>query len=103
VLLDGLERLEHDWDTRERKIDQLRGEQQRAAQAAAFEYRLRQAEARLAALQERGAHRFAVQMAEARAEKARKQRDSFLATPPNTQWGGISHQEIALGYLRVRG
>ena len=101
VLLDSLGHLTESWDGRERKIDQARREQQHASRAASFEFRYRSAVSRLAHLEKVGAKDFAIRMANARVEKSRKDRDAFLVSPTGTTWGGIEHEEIAVGLLII--
>jgi hypothetical protein len=102
-LLGGLDKLKEEWDARERKMDQARREQQYSSRAAIFEFRYSSANNRLQHLKDTKAKEFAVRMAQARVEKARKERESFLGGPTASAWGGIEYEEIAVGLLTVGG
>ena len=102
-LLSAMERLKTEWDARERRLDQARREQQHAARRATLEFRLQRAVERHHTLIKGRSHEFAVKMAQAQVEKAKRERDSLLSTSPATLWGGIEHEELAVGLLFVRG
>jgi hypothetical protein len=100
-LLRGLDELKNELETRERKLDQARREQQRASQVAGFEFRLGRAQERLDRLMQSGAQDFAVRMARFQAAKAQKERDNFIQSKPASAWTGIEPEEIAVGMLHV--
>jgi hypothetical protein len=100
-LLTGLQNLKSEWETRESKLDQARREQQLASRTATLEFLANRAEERLKALVEKQAAPFAIRMAEARVDKTRRELSAFLSAPPISSWGGIEHEEVAVGLLRV--
>lgn len=101
-LLSGLEQLKAEWDARERRLDQARREQQYATLRATLEFRINQARERLETLRSSSANEFAIRMAKAHLEKAERERDAFMSTTDATSWGGIEHEELAVGLLYVR-
>ena len=101
-LLNGIQNLQQDWETRERRSEQARAEQRQASRAASFEFRIRAAQERLTILQGAGAHDFPIRMAKGQLDKAIRERDAFLAQPVENHWGGAEHEEITVGILTVR-
>lgn len=102
-LLVAFEELRAGWDARERLIDDARREQQFATRQATLRFLVGKAEDRLNSLVVKGAGDFAVRMARARVEKARRELQAFLENPPSREYGGMEYEEIAVGFLRVGG
>jgi hypothetical protein len=102
-LLTALEGLKAEWDARERRLDRARGEQQHAALRATLDFRVRQASERVETLIRSSADEFAVRMARARLDKAQREHDAFASAAIRTTWGGIEHEELAVGLLQVGG
>ena len=72
-----------------------------AARQATMEFRVMRARERLHTLREGDAHEFAIRMAKASLEKAQKERDALSESLESTSWGGIEHDELAVGLLFV--
>jgi hypothetical protein len=101
-LLDGLETLKADLEARERKVDLARREQRLASQVASLDFRIHRAEETHASLIRNRARDFAIRMAKARVEKAKLDKENFLASIPTATWEPIEHEEIAVGLLIVK-
>jgi hypothetical protein len=100
-LMSSLRQLTADWEAREKRLDQARREQQYTPRRATLEFLATRAKERLDGLMSKGAAEFAIRMGRARYEKAQKELNSFLGSPPASVWGGIEYEEIAVGLLRV--
>jgi hypothetical protein len=100
-LLASFEQLRKDWDTREKRLDQARREQQYISRKATLEFLAQKAEDRLTNLLEKQAAEFAIRMARARSEKAQRELNAFLNNPHSSDWGGIEYEEIAVGFLQI--
>jgi len=102
-LWQALEEFKGGLETRERKLDQARREQQIASQIATADFRIRRAEETYSGLTHRGARDFAVRMSAFRVEKAKRDKDYLLSSIPTASWQAVEHEEIAVGFLRVLG
>jgi hypothetical protein len=102
-LLSALEGLKAEWDARERRLDRARGEQQHTALRVTFDFRVRQASERVETLIRSSADQFAIRMGRARLEKVQRERDAFISTAIPSTWGGIEHEELAVGLLQIGG
>jgi len=100
-LLAGLRQIISDWELRESRLDQARREQHFASRRATLDFLASRAKERLNNLVEKRAAEFAVRMAQARLDKAQRELNAFLSAPPVSTWGGIEHEEVAVGLLRV--
>jgi len=100
-LLQNLERLKAEWNTREQTLDQARREQQSAARRTTLEFLTNRAKERMQTLIFRHSGEFAIRMARARFEKARKELDIHLSAPAAPVWDRIEHEDIAVGVLEV--
>jgi hypothetical protein len=100
-LLSGLQELLAEWEEREGRLDQARSEQQFASRRATLEFLASRAKDRRDKLIEKQAAGFAIRMAGARFDKAQRELNAFLSSPRGAFWGGIEHEEVAVGLLRV--
>jgi ERCC4-related helicase len=100
-LLAGLQDLLAEWEEREGRLDQARSEQQFASRRATLEFLASRAKDRRDKLIEKQAAGFAIRMAGARFDKAQRELNAFLSSPRGAFWGGIEHEEVAVGLLRV--
>ncbi len=90
-----------EWTTKEEKLNQARAEQQNASRAATYQFKVTTAEHWLKGLRESNAKDVAIRLVEGRLNKARREYESFRKTPVNTVWGGLEHEEIAVGVLTI--
>jgi hypothetical protein len=97
-LLVGLQDLLAEWEEREGRLNQARSEQQFASRRATLEFLASRAKDRRDKLIEKQAAVFAIRMAQARADKAQRELNTFVSSPRI----GIEHEEVAVGFLRVR-
>jgi superfamily II DNA or RNA helicase len=100
-LLGSLEQLLAEWEAKEQKLNQARAEQQYGSRAAIYQFKVTAAEGRLKSLRANNAKEVAIRLAEGRLNKAIRDYESFRRTPVNTVWGGLEHEEIAVGVLTV--
>lgn len=100
-LLETLQKLVANLDSRERRLDLARREQQAASRRATLQFLLSRAEDRVNTLQAKKAGEFAVRMAQFRLEKAQRELRAFSMSPPPSTWSGIEYDEIAVGLLNV--
>jgi superfamily II DNA or RNA helicase len=97
----AIESVKRDVDAHERKLDLARRLQQQTSQRVAIEFRVRQAREKLANLEAKGARDFAVRMARHQLNKVVREQETFEKQELPTTWGGVEHEEIAVGLLVV--
>jgi hypothetical protein len=100
-LIAALNQLKRDWETREAKLEQARLEQQSASRLAIIDFRIKRVRDRLAKLQASRADERVIRMIGSQLAKAEEEKRAFLAASQNVNWGGIEHEEIAVGVLEV--
>lgn len=100
-LLSGLQQLLAEWETRENKLDGARQERQRSSQLSVLQFRRKRAEERVHHLRQGSAAEFPIRMAEAKLAIAKREENDFIKSPRRTNWGGVSHREVAVGILSV--
>lgn len=101
-LEEAIDRLTARWEERERRLDELRREQQHASQLAYLELLLNRAAERLTTIRRRSTHPTAIRLAEARVAKAQRDLDTARRSPAQPLWDGIEREEVAMGFLHVR-
>jgi hypothetical protein len=100
-LEEAVDRLTARWEERERRLDELRREQQKASQLAYLELLVKRSAERLATIRRRSTHPTAIRLAEARAAKAERDLDTARRSPAPPLWDGIEREEVAMGFLHV--
>ncbi len=102
-LVDALNELKAEWESREAKLEQARQEHQSASRLAILDFRLKRVLERWNKLQAGNANEFAIRMTKAQLTKAEQEREAFLEADRAQLWGAIEHEEIAVGFLKVIG
>ena len=85
----------------ERKLNNVRAERLRTTLVVALDHRVREAERRLGALQGKGAAAFAISMARAKVERAKRERTNRLASLDDAATPNIETELVAAGVLRI--
>ena len=95
--------MAHEIELREQKVDQARGEQQRARTVGNVAHRVRAEEGRLARLRERvGVKESVLKAAETRLRNLRQEHDELAGTPLKSLWRGVQREEIIAGLVEIR-
>ena len=85
----------------ERKLNIVRTERLRTTLVVALDHRVKEAERRLGALQDKGAAAFAISMAHAKVERAKRERTDRLAGLDNAAAPNIETELVAAGVLCI--